>query len=145
VLPSAANGARSSVASGWLAEGRPEGAAVAVDPVGGGLSEPALRSLRWGGRFVTVGFASGDIPRIPLNRVLLKGVRVLGFQFRDFVAHAPDEFARNEAELDDLLASGRATPHIGAAFALDDTAAALRHVADGRAIGKVVIDVAGTP
>jgi NADPH2:quinone reductase len=77
--------------------------------------------------------------------VLLKGVRVLGFQFRDFVAHAPDAFARNEAELDDLLASGRVVPHIGAAFPLDETAAALRYVADGRAIGKVVIDVTPSP
>lgn len=120
----------------------PDGADVVVDPVGGDLSEPALRSLRWGGRFVTVGYASGTIPRIPLNLVLLKGVHVLGFQFRDFVAHAPDEFARNEAELDDLLASGRAVPHIGASFGLDETPAALRYVAEGRAIGKVVIDIA---
>ena len=75
-----------------LRELLPEGADVVVDPVGGDLSEPALRSLRWGGRFVTVGYASGAIPRIPLNLVLLKGVRVLGFQFRDFVAHAADEF-----------------------------------------------------
>ena len=69
----------------------PQGADVVVDPVGGTLSEPALRSLRWGGRFVTVGFAAGEIPRIPLNLVLLKGAVVLGFQFRDFVTHAPDE------------------------------------------------------
>ncbi|HET8621043.1 MAG TPA: NADPH:quinone oxidoreductase family protein [Acidimicrobiales bacterium] len=117
------------------------GADVVVDPVGGALSEPALRSLRWGGRFVTVGYASGDIPRIPLNLVLLKGVRVLGFEFRAFVAHAPDEFARNEGELDALLAAGRVVPHIGAAFPLDEAAAALRFVADGRAIGKVVVDV----
>ena len=52
----------------------PDGADVVVDPVGGDLSEPALRALRWGGRFVTVGYASGVIPRIPLNLVLLKGV-----------------------------------------------------------------------
>jgi len=127
-----------------LRELLPEGADAVVDPVGGDLSEPALRSLRWGGRFVTVGFASGSIPRIPLNLVLLKGVRVLGFQFRDFVAHAPDEFTRNEDELTDLLTSGRVVPHIGASFGLDDAPAALRYVADGRAIGKVVIDVAPT-
>ena len=127
-----------------LRELLPEGADAVVDPVGGDLSEPALRSLRWGGRFVTVGFASGTIPRIPLNLVLLKGVRVLGFQFRDFVAHAADEFTRNEDELTDLLASGRVVPHIGASFALEDAAAALRYVADGRAIGKVVVDISPT-
>jgi NADPH2:quinone reductase len=124
-----------------LRELLPEGSDVVVDPVGGDVSEPALRSLRWGGRFVTVGFASGTIPRIPLNLVLLKGMRVLGFQFRDFVTHAPGEFARNEVELTELLAAGRVVPHIGAAFPLEEAAAALRHVADGRAIGKIVIDV----
>jgi NADPH:quinone reductase len=126
-----------------LREALPGGSDVVVDPVGGDLAEPALRSLRWDGRFVTVGYASGVIPRIPLNLVLLKGVHVLGFQFIDFVTHRPEEAARNEAELTALLASGRAVPHVGATFALDDAAAALRHVAEGRAVGKVVVDVAG--
>lgn len=121
----------------------PGGADVVVDPVGGDLSEPALRSLRWGGRFVTVGYASGTIPRIPLNLVLLKGVQILGCQFRDFAAHVPGELRRNDDELDALLAEGRVAPHIGASFGLDETAAALRHVAAGRAVGKVVIDVVG--
>jgi NADPH:quinone reductase len=127
---------------GALRELLPDGADVVVDPVGGDLAEPALRSLRWGGRFVTVGYASGTIPRIPLNLVLLKGVHVLGFQFIDFVARAPDEFLRNEEELLELLVAGRATPHIGATFPLDEVAAALRLVAAGRAVGKVLIDVA---
>jgi NADPH2:quinone reductase len=119
----------------------PSGVDVVVDPVGGDLTEPALRSLRWGGRFVTVGYASGVIPRIPLNLVLLKGVHVLGFQFIDFAANAPDELARNEAELMELFASGRAYPHIGARFELSDAARALCHVRDGRAIGKVLLEV----
>jgi len=125
-----------------LRKALPRGADVVVDPVGGGLSEPALRSLRWGGRFVTVGFASGVIPRIPLNLVLLKGVHVVGFQMRDFGENAPEELRRNGRELLALLASNRVVPHIGAAFDLASAAAALRYVADGRAIGKVVIDVA---
>ena len=119
----------------------PDGVDVVVDPVGGDLAEPALRALRWGGRFVTVGYASGTVPRIPLNLVLLKGCRILGFQFRDFAAHAPDEMARNEAALLELLAAGRALPHIGATFKLAEAAAALRHVADGKAIGKVVLAI----
>ena len=88
-----------------LRDALPDGADVVVDPVGGDLSEPALRSLRYGGRFVTVGYASGEIPRIPLNLVLLKGIAILGFQFRDFGAHAPDEMHRNEQELLELFAS----------------------------------------
>lgn len=119
----------------------PNGADVVVDPVGGDLAEPALRSLRWGGRFVTVGYASGAIPRIPLNLVLLKGVQVLGFEMRGFGTNAPDEMARNEAELIDLFASLRVRPYIGKRFALDEVVDALRYVADGRAIGKVVLDV----
>jgi NADPH2:quinone reductase len=128
-----------------LKEALPGGADVVVDPVGGDLSEPALRALRWGGRFVTVGYASGVIPRIPLNLVLLKGVRILGIQLRDLVANWPDEVRRNERELMGLLASRRVTPHIGAVFGLEEAAAALRYVADGRAIGKVVLDVVQCP
>jgi NADPH2:quinone reductase len=117
----------------------PDGVDVVIDPVGGDLAEPALRALRWGGRFVTVGYASGTVPRIPLNLVLLKGRRILGFQFRDFAAHAPEELARNETALLELLAAGRALPHVGTTFTLAEAAAALRQVADGKAIGKVVL------
>ena len=116
----------------------PAGADVVIDPVGGQLSEPALRALGRGGRFVTVGFASGVIPRIPLNLVLIKGVHVLGFQFQDV---PPDEFARNERELRELLIAGRVKPHIGAVYSLDQTAQAIRHVGEGRAVGKVLIDL----
>jgi NADPH2:quinone reductase len=124
-----------------LREALRAGADVVVDPVGGGLAEPALRSLRWGGRFVTVGYASGEIPRIPLNLVLLKGVHILGFEFRAFATHQSEDARRNEGELMELLATRRVVPHIGATFSLDEAAAALRYVADGRAIGKVVLQV----
>ncbi len=116
----------------------PNGAHAVIDPVGGDIAEPALRSLRPGGRFVTVGFASGVIPRIPLNLVLLKGAHVIGFQLRDIPA---DEFQRNRSELAALLAGGQVVPHVGAVYPLDDAAQALRLVADGRAVGKVLIEV----
>jgi NADPH2:quinone reductase len=125
-----------------LRDALPTGADVVLDPVGGALAEPALRSLHWNGRFVTVGYASGTIPRIPLNLVLLKGIRILGFQFRDFALHRPEEMARNDGELLDLLADGKAAPLIGAEFELSEAAAALRHVAEGKAVGKVLIRVA---
>ena len=96
-----------------------------VDPVGGDLAEPALRTLHYGGRFVTVGYAGGAIPRIPLNLVLLKGIHILGFQFRDFAMHQPGDMARNDRELLELLAEGRAAPLIGAEFDLADVVAAL--------------------
>jgi NADPH2:quinone reductase len=125
-----------------LKEALPEGGDVVVDPVGGDLAEPALRCLHYGGRFVTVGYASGQIPRIPLNLVLLKGMQVLGFQFIDFATHRAQELRRNEGELLELLATGKVVPHIGARFPLADAAAAMRYVADGKAVGKVVLDIA---
>ncbi|MFI6776362.1 NADPH:quinone oxidoreductase family protein [Nocardia sp. NPDC050412] len=120
-----------------LKEALPDGAHAVVDPVGGRLSEPALRSLRRGGRFVTVGFASGEIPRIPLNLVLVKGIHILGFQFQDL---DPAEFRRNEDELRELLTTGRVLPHISAVYPLTEAATALRRVADGQAIGKILLD-----
>jgi NADPH:quinone reductase len=120
----------------------PGGADVVVDPVGGDLAEPALRALHFGGRFVTVGYAAGAIPRIPLNLVLLKGCQILGFQFGEFAKHRPDDLARNDRELLDLLVSGRAAPLIGATFDLAEAGEALRYVAEGKAIGKVVVQVA---
>ena len=116
------------------------GVDVIIDPVGGPLAERALRAGRWGGRFVTVGYASGEIPRIPLNLVLLKGVAIVGFEMRTFGLNAPEEEARDRRELMELFAAGKVHPHIGARFPLDDTAAALRHVADRKAIGKVIIE-----
>ena len=124
-----------------LRDALPGGADVVIDPVGGELAEPALRALHYGGRFVTVGYASGSIPRIPLNLVLLKGIHILGFQFRDFAMHQPADMARNDRELMDLLAEGRARPLIGAEFDLAEVVTALRHVADGRALGKVLLRV----
>ncbi len=124
-----------------LREALPGGADVVVDPVGGDLAEPALRALHFGGRFVTVGYASGAIPRIPLNLVLLKGCQILGFQFGDFARHRPEEMARNDRELLDLLVSGQAAPLIGATFSLAEAGDALRCVAEGKALGKVVVEV----
>jgi NADPH2:quinone reductase len=116
------------------------GADVVIDPVGGPYAEPALRALRWGGRFVVVGFASGEIPRIPLNLVLLKGVIVKGFEFRTFAEHAPDDARRDREELLELFASGRVRPHVSAVYPLEQTSAALRSMADRGALGKIIVD-----
>ena len=82
------------------------GADVVIDPVGGPWAEQALRSMSWGGQFITVGFASGEIPRIPLNLVLLKGPVITGFTMQGITANRGEEVARHEAELWDLLARG---------------------------------------
>jgi NADPH2:quinone reductase len=116
------------------------GADVVIDPVGGPYAEQALRATRWGGRFVTVGFASGEIPRIPLNLVLLKGVIVKGFEIRTFGEHAPAEARRDDDELDELFRAGKVRPYVSKVYPLDRAGEALADLAHRRAVGKVVID-----
>jgi NADPH2:quinone reductase len=124
-----------------LKEAFPDGVDVVVDPVGGDLAEPALRALRYEGRFETVGYAGGSVPKIPLNLVLLKGCRIMGFEMRTFSSREPAKSARDEKELSELMAQGKAFPHIGATFKLTNAVEALRHVADGKAIGKVIVEI----
>ncbi len=118
------------------------GAQLVLDPVGGRYSEPALRSLGRGGKFITLGYAAGSIPAIPLNLVMLKGITVQGMEIRTFASDYPDQIGRDDAEIAQLFAEGKLRPYIGARFPLEQAAAALRYVADRKAIGKVVIDVA---
>ena len=117
------------------------GASVVIDPVGGPYAEAALRAMRRGGRFVTVGYASGEIPRIPLNLVLLKGVTIMGFEMGSFIFRETEDFLRGRAELLELLASGALRPHIGATYPLEQVQDALRAVAARQTTGKVLIVV----
>ena len=116
------------------------GANLVVDPVGGEQSEAALRALRWGGRLVSVGFAAGTIPRIPLNLVLLKGAIVRGFELPNIDREVPGSRARAKAALSELAARGM-RPHIGAVYPLQATVKALRDVRERRVVGKAVIDM----
>lgn len=119
-----------------------DSARVVLDPVGGPYSEPALRGLARGGTFVTLGYAAGTIPAIPLNLILLKDICVRGMEIRTFMTDRPDDAVRDLRELAQMFAAGTVRPYIGARFPLSDTPAALRHVADRKVLGKVVIDVA---
>lgn len=116
-------------------------ARVVLDPVGGPYAEPALRGLARGGTFVTLGYAAGSIPAIPLNLVLLKGITIRGMEIRAFMGDRPGDAARDMAELARMFATGILRPYIGARFPLAETPAALRHVAERKVLGKVVIDV----
>jgi len=120
----------------------PGGADVVLDPVGGRYSEAAYRATRWRGRYVVVGFASGEIPRIPLNLVLLKGADLRGFDFRHFAINAPEAIRKGREELTALLASGKLRPHISAVYPLDEAVQALAEVSERRATGKIVIEMA---
>jgi len=118
-----------------------DAARVVLDPVGGSYSEPALRGLARGGTFITLGYAAGTIPAIPLNLILLKGICVRGMEIRTFVSDHPNEAIRDMQELEQMFAAGTVRPYIGARFPLSETAAALRHVAERKVLGKVVIDI----
>jgi NADPH2:quinone reductase len=116
------------------------GADVIVDPVGGSLSEAALRAGRWGSRFIVVGFAAGEIPRIPLNLILLKGVQLRGFELRTMPDMRPDAVAQAQSGIAELIRNGW-RPGIEAVYPLDQAGAALGRVADGAVVGKVVISM----
>jgi NADPH2:quinone reductase len=119
-----------------------EGADLVIDPVGDRFAEPALRAVRWGGRFVSIGFAAGSIPKIPLNLVLLKNVTVRGMEVRTWNARFPEETARGRELLAELVQQGM-RPAVSEVHELEDVAAALQRVADRATTGKVVIRMAG--
>jgi NADPH2:quinone reductase len=118
----------------------PDGVDVVIDPVGGPYSEAALRTMAVGGRFVVVGFASKEIPRIPLNLVLLKGIEIRAYDAAKVWHRHADVARRHRDELLAHLAAGRVRPLVSETFALAETGRALRAVFDRRAVGKVVIE-----
>ncbi len=117
------------------------GADVVYDPVGGAYTEPALRSTAWRGRLLVVGFAAGEIPRIPLNLVLLKGCAVVGVFWGDFARREPRAFAASIARLGAWFRKGRLRPHVSQTFPLERAAEALGRMAARRVIGKLVLTV----
>jgi NADPH2:quinone reductase len=112
---------------------------VIYDPVGGPYTEPALRSIAWRGRLLVVGFAAGDIPRIPLNLALLKGCSIVGVFWGSFTRREPARFLDQMRQLAAWYAEGRIRPHISARFRLDRAAEALRLMADRKVTGKVIV------
>jgi NADPH2:quinone reductase len=112
---------------------------VVYDPVGGAYSEPALRTMAWGGRYLVVGFAAGEIPRIPLNLTLLKGCSIVGVFWGEFTRREPEANAANVRDLLDGLEKGHVRPLISARYPLARAADALRAVLDRKVTGKVII------
>lgn len=115
------------------------GVDVVYDPVGGPHAEPALRSLAWDGRYLVVGFAASDIPRIPLNLPLLKGSSIVGVFWGSFIAREPERHQRNHHQLASWLADGTIKPRISATYPLADVAHALNDILQRKAIGKVLL------
>jgi NADPH2:quinone reductase len=116
-----------------------KGADVVYDPVGGPLTEAAVRSLAWRGRLLVIGFAQGEIPQIPANLLLIKGTSAVGVFWGDFARREPKANGAMLAELFGWLAAGKLRPHVSKTFSLQDVPLALRSLLDRAAVGKLVV------
>ncbi len=116
-----------------------KGPDVIYDPVGGGYTEPAFRSIGWRGRYLVIGFANGEIPKLPLNLPLLKGASVVGVFWGDFARREPAHHVAAMNELIQWHREGRIRPHISATYALTEVPQALNDMASRKVTGKIVI------
>ena len=116
------------------------GVDLVYDAVGVRFAEPAFRSLAWRGRYLVVGFAAGDIPRIPANLALLKEASIVGVYWGGFVQNDPAGAAKSMATLVQWLHDGKIKPLVSARYKLDDAVEALRAIAERRAQGKIVVE-----
>jgi NADPH2:quinone reductase len=116
-----------------------KGVDVVYDPVGGDLAEQALRATAWNGRFLVIGFASGDIPKLPLNLVLLKGCQVVGVFWGHHTEVEPDRHRANMETLLEWCRDGRIRPHVYKTYKLAETVDALNDLAERRVMGKAIV------
>jgi len=116
-----------------------KGLDVVYDPVGGPYSEPALRDLAWGGRFLVIGFAAGDIPKIALNLPLIKGCSIVGVWVGAFIRRNPAQHRANARTLYEWYKEGKIKPHVWATYPLTQATEALNAVAGRKVAGKVVL------
>ena len=116
-----------------------KGVDVVYDPVGGPLTDAAIRSLAWRGRLLVIGFAQGEIPQIPASLLLIKGVSAVGVYWGDFAKREPKANGVMLTELFGWLAAGKLRPHVSKTFSLQDVPVALRSLLDRAAVGKLVV------
>src|SRR5712671_3234218 len=119
------------------------GADVVYDPVGGDAFDASLRSVAWGARVIIIGFASGRVPQIPANIVLVKNIDVIGFYWGSYQTNKPELLRSGFAQLLRWFAEGKLRPSISHRFNLDRVAQAIETLRERRSIGKVVINVRG--
>ncbi|MEM8817797.1 MAG: NADPH:quinone oxidoreductase family protein [Pseudomonadota bacterium] len=116
------------------------GADVVYDPVGGELAQAALRATAWHGRYLVIGFASGDIPALPANLALLKEASIVGVWWGTWAARHPELQLDNMRFLAGLLADGKIRPRVTESYPLDEFRAAFAALGERRAQGKVILD-----
>ena len=117
------------------------GANVIYDPIGDAYSEPCIRATAWDGRYLVIGFAAGEIPRVPTNLALLKGMKIVGVFWGAWVGMFPEENRKNFEELFKLHSEGKINPEISDSFSFYDSALAIAHLKDRKAKGKVIIKI----
>ncbi len=118
-----------------------KGADLIYDPVGGDYSEQAFRAIAWKGKHLVVGFANGEIPKIPLNLPLLKGAEITGVFWGAFTQKEPQKSIENVTQLVTWYLTGKLKPHIEATYSLKDAPKALESIMNRKVKGKVVIDM----
>jgi len=118
-----------------------KGADVIYDPVGGAYAEPALRAMAWKGRYLVVGFAAGEIPKIPLNLALLKGCEIVGVFWGRFTQENPSGHMENSMQLFNDFNAGKINPHIHKVFALEDVPKALDEMMNRKVMGKLIVEI----
>lgn len=118
-----------------------KGVDVIYDPVGGHFSELALRAIAWRGRHLVIGFANGEIPKIPINLTLLKGASIVGVFWGAFAQNQPKESLENIKELLTLFTKGDLKPHIDKTYSLQNAPKALEAMMQRKTKGKIVIDM----
>lgn len=116
-----------------------KGVDVVYDAVGGRFAEPAFRSIAWRGRYLVVGFASGDIPALPLNLALLKGASIVGVFWGEFAKREPKANMAGLRQLGEWLMAGKIKPRISRTYTLDEVPDALRDMAARQVVGKIVV------
>jgi NADPH2:quinone reductase len=112
---------------------------VIFDPVGGSFAEPALRAIAWEGRYLVVGFAAGDIPKIPLNLALLKGCQIVGVFWGQFAMRDPERNRKHAAEVFDAVAAGKLAPRVWKTLPFDRASEALELMEQRKVLGKIVL------
>lgn len=116
-----------------------KGADVLYDPVGGDYAEPALRAMNWEGRYLVIGFAAGDIPKVPLNLTLLKGCDIVGVFWGASMARDPKTGLAHLTQITKWISEGKLKPHVSAKIPLTRAGEAIRMLMDRKAQGKVVV------